>query len=64
MTIDRKINSYNAALGMQVYHERTMDWDMMTLVHHIELKSPGYKLTENGPELIDIEDLELDDAEE
>lgn len=64
MSIERKIQSYNATLGMRVYHERTLDWDVMTLVHHIELAMPGYELTPNGPEWIDINELELDDAEE
>lgn len=64
MTIERKTNSYNATLGMQVCHERTLDWDAMTLVHHIELSVPGYELTSNGPEMIDLSELELDDAEE
>lgn len=64
MTTERKTNSYNAALGMQVYHERTLDWDTMTLVHHIEMAVSGYAFTSNGPELIDIGELELDDAEE
>ena len=64
MKIERKTNSYNATLGMQVSHERTIDWDAMTLVHHIELAVPGYVFTSNGPELIDVGDLELDGAEE
>lgn len=64
MKIGRKINAYNASLGMQVYHERKINWNTMTLVHHIELAASGYKLTENGPELINIEDCELDDDEE
>lgn len=61
MAIKRKINSYNAALGMRVYHERTINRNTMTIVHHIEMSMPGYKLTENGPELVDIKNLELDD---
>ena len=49
---------------MHVCHERTMDWDAMTIVHHIEMSVPGYDFTNNGPELIDIGDLELANAEE
>ena len=64
MLIERKTNAYKATLGMHVCHERTMDWNAMTIVHHIEMSVPGYNFTSNGPELIDIGDLELANDEE
>lgn len=64
MIMERKTNAYNAQLGMHVYHERLLDRNAMTLVHHIEISVPGYKFTKNGPEIIDIGELELASDEE
>lgn len=61
MVHEKKLNTYKASLGMCVSHERTIDWDVMTLVHHIEISAPGYVLTQNGPEIIDPSTMELDD---
>ena len=45
MAQEKKTNMYNAAYGMRVSHERIIDWGLHTIVHHIEIETPGYELT-------------------
>ena len=52
-----------AAYGMQVQHGRTVCPSRNIVIDHFELEMPGYELTVNGPEIIDISDVELDDVE-
>lgn len=56
---EKKTKIYNAAFGMRVFHERTVDWKRLTISHHIEISVPGYELTNNGPEIISPKKQEL-----
>lgn len=59
MTKEKKTHTYHAGYGMQVFHERTVDWKRLTISHHIEISVPGYELTSNGPEIISPKKQEL-----
>ena len=50
-----------AALGMKVQYGRTVNPSVDIVIEHFELSVPGYELTCNGPEIIDIDDLEIDE---
>ena len=50
-----------AALGMKVQYGRTVNPSVGIVIEHFELSVPGYELTCNGPEIIDIDDLEIDE---
>jgi len=48
-----------AAFGMQVRYGRTVNPSIGVTVEHFELAMPGYICTANGPEIIDIDDVEV-----
>lgn len=50
-----------AAYGMQVQFGRTVNPTTKTVIDHFELAMPGYKLTNNGPEIIDIDNVEIEE---
>lgn len=50
-----------AAYGMQVQFGRTVCPSRNIVVDHYELEMPGYQLTEDGPEIIDVDDITIED---
>lgn len=50
-----------AALGMQVKYGRTVNPSVGIVIEHYELEVPGYELTSNGPEIIDISNVEIEE---
>ena len=50
-----------ATLGMKVQYGRTVNPSVGIIIDHFELSVPGYKLTPNGPEIIDIENMEIEE---
>lgn len=43
----------NVGCGMKVQFGRTINTSVGVTIDHYELETPGYKCTENGPEIID-----------
>ena len=50
----------NVGRGMKVQFERTVNPSVGVTVEHYELEMPGYKVTDNGPEIIDRSLVEED----
>ena len=50
----------NVGRGMKVQFGRTVNPSVGVTVDHYELEMPGYRCTENGPELIDISKVEIE----
>ena len=48
----------NAGRGMKVQFGRTINPSVGVTIDHYELEMPGYRCTENGPELNEIENIE------
>ena len=51
----------NAGFGMKVQFGRTVNPSVGVTMDHFELSMPGYICTANGPEIIDIDDVEVAD---
>ena len=49
-----------ATQGMKVQFGRTVNVQCSVVIDHFEIECPGYELTSNGPELISIEDVEIE----
>jgi hypothetical protein len=50
----------NVGRGMKVQFGRTINPSVGTIVDHYELEMPGYRCTENGPEINDNLEVEED----
>jgi hypothetical protein len=51
----------NVGRGMKVQFGRTVNPSVGVTVDHYELEMPGYRCTNNGPEIIDISETEFDE---
>ncbi len=51
----------NVSHGMKVQFGRTVNLGAGIIVDHYELEMPGYRCTENGPEIIDNLEIEEDE---
>ena len=56
----KRMLTRNVGRGMKVQFGRTINHCVGVAVDHYELEMPGYKLTDNGPEIIDRSLVEED----
>ena len=50
----------NVPLGMQVYRSMTVNFDIPSMVEHIEMACPEFTMTENGPRLKTKQELSVE----
>lgn len=54
-----RVFTRNVGRGMKVQFGRTVTPAIGVTVDHFELSMPGYRCTENGPEIIEAENAEV-----